>query len=497
MLEIFEILQSPWAMRALIASSLVGTMCGALGAFIVLRNMSLIGDALAHAILPGIVVAFVLVGYSSLGFFIGAVAAGLLTAAAITWIQQRAHTKNDAAIGIVFTAMFALGVIGISKLSKSDGVHLDLKDFLFGNVLGVSNADIQMTTVITVIVLAAITLFYRYLFVSTFQPVVAAVMGIRVNVIHYLLMLLLSFAVVASLRTVGVILVVAMLITPASTALLWSNRLKSVIALSALLGLASAVSGLILAIYLDTTPGPAMAVVVTLFYLISMMVSPEKGLIFTFFRKRKMTRKIELEDLMKRTFHLQNKKSNSLENLVDALGWNASKVRRTAQVLQQKKWGLWQGDQLHLTPSGTELALGLIRAHRLYESYLVQDVGLEEGQIHEEAERLEHILTDDQVDALDKYLGYPEQDPHGSPIPEASGSNRTYLSDATQESQVTISSRQRNVFVTNQLWKMGLTPGEPISILDKQEDQMTIKSSEGDSYTIDSDLCSQIEIQTQ
>ena len=136
------IFEYEWFIRALIASSMVGIMCGVLGCFIVLRNMSLIGDALAHAILPGIVVVFPIVGYSPLGFFTGAVIAGLLTAVAITWIQHNVKTKNDAAIGIVFTAMFSIGVIGISWISKNEGVHLDLKDFLFGNILGISNEDI-------------------------------------------------------------------------------------------------------------------------------------------------------------------------------------------------------------------------------------------------------------------------------------------------------------------------------------------------------------------
>jgi ABC-type Mn2+/Zn2+ transport system permease subunit len=123
--NLFSILQQEWAIRALLASSMVGLMCGMLGCFIVLRNMALIGDALAHAILPGVVVAFVVVGYSTIGFFAGSVVAGLLSAAGITWIQHHVKTKNDAAIGIVFTSMFALGVIGISSVSR-EGVHLDL-----------------------------------------------------------------------------------------------------------------------------------------------------------------------------------------------------------------------------------------------------------------------------------------------------------------------------------------------------------------------------------
>ncbi len=200
MSELLEILQQEWAIRALIASSLVGVMCGVLGCFIVLRNMSLVGDALAHAILPGVVFAFVIVGYSALGFFTGAVIAGLLTALGITWIQHNVGTKNDAAIGIVFTAMFSIGVMGISYISRNEGVHLDLKDFLFGNVLGVANSDLYLTTGVTVYVVISVIVFYRYLFVSTFQPVIAETMGIPVQLIHYFLMLLLSFAVVASLQ---------------------------------------------------------------------------------------------------------------------------------------------------------------------------------------------------------------------------------------------------------------------------------------------------------
>ena len=149
------------------ASSMVGLMCSILGCFIVLRNMSLIGDALAHAILPGVVVAFIFVGNSAIGFFAGSVIAGLISAFGITWLQQNVKTKNDAAIGIVFTAMFSIGVMGISRISKNDGVHLDLKDFLFGQVMGVSNEDLYLTAFITVYVILSIIVFYRYLFDAT------------------------------------------------------------------------------------------------------------------------------------------------------------------------------------------------------------------------------------------------------------------------------------------------------------------------------------------
>lgn len=308
-----------WAPRAFMAASMVGIMCGVLGCFVVLRNMSLIGDALSHAVLPGVVFAFIgvsllgqvflceglsiqeceatLKSYQSIAFFLGSVIAALLAAVFITWIQRNVRTENDAAIGIVFTTMFSIGVIGISAISKGHGVHLDLKDMLFGNILGVSNEDLWITIIVAFIVVGSVILFYRQLFATTFQPVVAETMGIRTNAIHYLLMLVLSFAVVASMRMVGVILVVAMLITPAATALLLSDRLKQVIVLSGFLGFISAAIGVNLAIILDTTPGPAIVVTSTMLYILAVIFSPKKGLIVKSLNKQKVKSALEQEQV--------------------------------------------------------------------------------------------------------------------------------------------------------------------------------------------------------
>lgn len=412
---ILSILQQEWAIRALIASSLVGLMCGVLGCFIVLRNMSLVGDALSHAILPGVVFAFMIVGYSAMGFFVGAVIAGLVAAVAITWIQQKVKTKNDAAVGIVFTAMFSVGVMGISWISRNEGVHLDLKDFLFGNVLGVANADLYLTAGITVYVIASIIVLYRYLFATTFQPVIAETMGISVKMIHYFLMLLLSFAVVAALQTVGVILVVAMLITPASTALLLSNRLQVVLVIAGAVGLASAVIGLLAAILFETTPGPAMAVVATLCYLLAVGFAPEKGLIFQVLRKMHLRRRIEIEDLIKQAFHLQQAGGLTVESLAKQLGWGALKIRRRLSVLSDK--GLIDKEKMELTAGGLTAGRKLVRAHRLWETYLADQVGLSGEQVHDEAEYFEHLLSEELLDEVDVTLGYPQIDPHGEPIP--------------------------------------------------------------------------------
>ena len=452
-------------MRALIASSMVGLMCGVLGCFIVLRNMSLIGDALSHAILPGVVFAFMIVGYSALGFFVGSVAAGLATAFLITWIQHNVGTKNDAAVGIVFTAMFSIGVMGISWISRNEGVHLDLKDFLFGNVLGVSNQDLILTSAVAVYVFISIIVFYRQLFVTTFQPVIAQAMGISIKMIHYFLMLLLSFAVVASLQTVGVILVVAMLITPASTALLLSSRLRWVLVISALVGLASAILGLLAAIVFETTPGPAMAVTATSLYLLAVIFAPEKGVLFKTIQRRRVRRRVQQEDILKQAYRLQEAGAFSLERLEQQLNLSRRALQSGLRSLRRRGWVSKQ--KLELTPEGVQAAKRLVRAHRLWETYLADRIGLKAEQIHDEAEQYEHHLTDEILDEVDRVLGFPALDPHGSPIPTKTGLPGRPLSRLSAGETGRISHHQGNEQVTVRLWELGLVPGACFSIRQK------------------------------
>jgi ABC-type Mn2+/Zn2+ transport system permease subunit len=189
--------------------------------------------------------------------------------------------------------MFAIGVIGISALSKGSGVHLDLKDMLFGNVLGVSDSDLFITSLVAVFVIGSVAVLYHRLFATTFQPVVAQTMGINVSRIHYFLMLVLSFSVVASLRTVGVILVVAMLVTPSATALLLAQRLQRVIVLSGVIGFLAAFVGINVAILVDTTPGPAIVVTATVFYILAVFFAPEKGVLARWLNRRKIRADIE------------------------------------------------------------------------------------------------------------------------------------------------------------------------------------------------------------
>ncbi len=413
-----DFLLSELGMRCLIISILVGIMCGMLGCFIVIRNMSMIGDALSHAILPGIVISFILIGYSTIGFFIGSVSAGLLSAFLITWLQQKVRVKNDAAIGIVFTFMFALGVIGISWLSGKEGVHLDLKDFLFGNLLSVSSEDLLLTLSMSILVISVVLVFYRPLFLTSFQPVLSGTLGINSSFIHYLLMFLLSLVVVASLRSVGVILVVSMLITPASAALLLADRLSKVMFIASLLGAISAIFGLLLSIVFDFPVGPSMAVMTTLLYFIIAVCAPKRGFLPKWISRQKLTRRIIIEDILKRTYKSGTNEQFTIPQLAEHTGHSSRVLSRWLKKLVQLGLFSHSNGLFQLTYEGMSKATHLIRAHRLWETYLVEELGLSSDQIHEDAEHIEHYLSDEDMTKLDERLGYPDTDPHGSPIPK-------------------------------------------------------------------------------
>lgn len=492
MQELLSTLTEPFAIRAMIACSLVGIMCGIIGCFIVLRNMSLIGDALSHAILPGIFVSFILVGYSTLGFFIGSVSAGILSAFLITWIQHNVKTKNDASIGIVFTVMFSLGVIGISWLNNEQGAHLDLSDFLFGNALGVSDEDLLLTAIVTVYTIISVVIFYRYLFITTFQPTIAATMGISVKVVHYFLMLLLSFAVVAALRTVGVILVVAMLITPSATALLLTNKLKIVLVISAFLGLLSAILGMVLSILFNTPPGPMMVVVATSLYVIAVIFSPEKGLLFRWIRRIAQSNKIEREDILKCAFKFIDDKSLSFDQIGQYLGLSIAKVKNHTKSLEKDGYLINDGG-VNLTYKGREKAEALVRAHRLWESYQVQRMGLSEAQIHEEADRLEHHLSEEILDLVDQKLGYPSTDPHGSPIPPKVIQPKFSLLDMRMGIKYMIQKDQISDQVESELWELDLVAGSVISKVKSKADMVTIKHGKN-SLEIPAKIASKINV---
>ncbi|HOB72971.1 MAG TPA: metal ABC transporter permease [Phycisphaerae bacterium] len=405
----------------LVVSTLIGATLGLVGCFVVLRRMALLGDALSHAVLPGVVIAFLIInsavgtlsgGAGVWGLFGGALLAGLITSLGINLVARHSRAKEDAAIGIVFTAMFGLGVILIGRLPK--GTHFDLACFLFGEPLAIGRDDLITACIISPLVIGAIVLFYRPLKLLSFDPQMAAASGVPVLFVHYLLMGLLAATVVAALRSVGVIMSVAMLITPAAIAYQLTNRLVIMLVISAAAGAVSAAVGMVLAFLFNVPPGPAMVLVATGLFAMSMVLAPEYGLLAKALRRRRIRRHILEEDVLKSLTHLPP--GADLPAIQGLVGRHVGheQINATLAGLAADGLVLREAGRSTLSEAGRKRAEQLVRAHRLWETYLAEH-NVPEDMLHEVAERLEH--AHDLSEELADELGHPEVDPHGEPIP--------------------------------------------------------------------------------
>ncbi|MCC5882225.1 MAG: metal ABC transporter permease [Halomonas sp.] len=268
--------------RALLTSVLVGAICGLLSCYVVLKRWSLLGDAISHAVLPGVAIAYLL-GWP---FFIGAFITGALTSLGIGALERHTRIKADAAMGLMFTAAFALGIVIISKIATS--THL--MHILFGNVLGVQTGALVLTLLASLVAVLVIWLAYRPLLLYTFDPQQAQALGFNTSLIHYGLILLLTLTIVASLETVGIILVVAMLITPGATAHLLTDRFPTMLAISVGVGVISAVVGLVLSVSLDVASGGAIVLVASSLFVVALLAAPKHGLVARQWRRWRLNR---------------------------------------------------------------------------------------------------------------------------------------------------------------------------------------------------------------
>lgn len=276
MAEILQLLVEPFSyafmQRGLGAALIVGVVCPVLGTYVVLRGMAFFGDALAHIILPGVVIAFLL-GWP---LAVGALIVGVLAALAIGAISRRTEIQEDAAIGVVFAGAFALGVALIS-LQRSYAV--DLAHILFGNLLGISTTDLWLMGALGILVLAGILVFYKEFLVLSFDPTLARTLRLPVNFLQNLLLILLAVVIVISIQAVGVALVLAMLVTPASAAYLITRRLPPMMLLSAALGAGGAILGLYVSYYADMASGPAIVLVETAFFALALVTNPRRSVL--------------------------------------------------------------------------------------------------------------------------------------------------------------------------------------------------------------------------
>ncbi|MGP6159623.1 MAG: metal ABC transporter permease [Vulcanimicrobiaceae bacterium] len=260
---IFAPFQYEFMQRAFVAALVVGTLCSTIGTYVVLRKLSFIGDGIAHASFAGIVVAYL----RGLDYYIGAAIVAVVTALGIGYVNRRGKVSLDTAIGVLFTGAFALGVFLMSRLPS---YNVDLQGFLFGNILAVSRQDLVLTLVLAAIVAVTLFFLYRPLLYTSFDPVVAEASGIRAAFVDYMLLVLLALTIVISLEAVGIVLVAALLVTPAATAYQFTRRFNAMLALSGAIGAFCAVVGLYASYYLHAASGATIVLLVTVLFFVGL-----------------------------------------------------------------------------------------------------------------------------------------------------------------------------------------------------------------------------------
>ncbi len=421
----------------IIVAGILGSVSAALlGNFLVLRRMSLLGDAISHAVLPGLAAAFFLSGSrTSWVMFAGAVVSGILTAMLTHWIRNQGKIDEGASMGVVFTTLFALGLVLI--VQAADYVDLDPGCVLYGSIettpfdtIPVFQHEVPRVVVtlscVLVLNLLFVLAFYKELKLSSFDPSLATTSGFNASFLHYLLMTLVAITTVACFESVGNILVVAMLIVPATTALLLSERLGTVILLSALIASLAAVLGHLGAITIpkyfgfgSSTTAGMMAVAGGCIFFIVSLFAPRSGVIVRWTRRKCLGLKILSEDIVSAIYRFEERGQmkvtmNELSSILIANPWSL------------KLAGWWQLQRglirrengfAMLTERGREAARGLVRTHRLWESYLVEQAGSAIERIHMQAERLEHFTDEELQKQLQRAGGDSKLDPHGREIP--------------------------------------------------------------------------------
>lgn len=263
--------QYDYTLTAMWVCALIGGVCGLLSGFITLKGWSLMGDALSHAVVPGVAIAYII----GVPFALGAFTSGLLAAGAMAFVKMKTPVREDAVIGIVFTSFFALGLLLISIYPS----RVDLKGIIFGNILGIADSDIRQVVIVALICLGVIALKWRDLLLFCFDPNQARTLGLRAGFLHVLLLLLLSATAVAALQAVGAILVIAVLVTPGATAYLLTDRFGVMLLLGAGIGAVTSFIGAYSSYFINSEPGGCIVVLQTLVFLIALVFAPKHGLI--------------------------------------------------------------------------------------------------------------------------------------------------------------------------------------------------------------------------
>lgn len=413
----------------LLGSVLLGAVAGLVGSFAYLQKRALLGDALAHAALPGVVIGFLVAGGKTpLALLLGAAATAWVGARAIDWITLRTKLKQDASVAIVLSVFFAIGVVLLSLVQKhGDAAQSGLSTFLFGHAASLLPSDVKTFAIFGLISLIILGALYKELKAITFDRRFAQATGLPVKWLEFAMTTLIVAATVIGLQAVGVVMMSALLITPAAAARLWSNRLSRMLAIAAGIGILSGVAGTLISYSAPRMPtGPWIVLVATALFVISFLLAPQRGMLARVISFNQLRARTHEENLLKAFYQLGEQHGAIAGTLTTAELARSRNLSGKAfpsalKKLRHKGWIEESREGYRLTEAGKTESARVVRLHRLWEVYLREYLHLPADHVHSGAEQMEHVLTPELEQELEAFLAKPKVDPHGAPIPYEEG----------------------------------------------------------------------------
>jgi manganese/zinc/iron transport system permease protein len=425
----FWTFSDPNAVWVLLGSTLLGFAAGFLGCFPFLKKRALVGDALAHAALPGVTTAFLLFQSKTLFLLLsGAVVSCLIAYFVIDYLVRYTRVKEDSAFAMVLSVFFALGIFQLTLIQKLPSAsQAGLDKFLFGQAGALVGSDVYLLISVSVALVLVVLLFYRGLKYVTFDAVFCRAIGVPVDRYEFLLALLVVVTVAVGMQLVGVVLMAAALLIPPSAARYWTDDLRKMLLLSGLFGGVAGAFGAFVSYTAPRMPtGPWMVIGCVLFFAVSVLFAPKRGAFARFMKLLNYKRRLHEENVLRSLYLAAGEGSYQSEQVVDAskvLQHRSISVRQFEKVTDRLgRKGLIQrvGGGVALNKSGFEYAERLTRLHRLWELYLTEQTSIAADHVHDDAEEIEHILTEELEAEILRELGVVAEDPHGKVIPGGS-----------------------------------------------------------------------------
>ena len=414
----------PIFLKVVVGTTLLASSSAVVGTFSYLKGQSLVGDAIAHALLPGVVLAFMLGDGRNPAYLIfGALVSGLIAHYGIAFIQNRTKLKSDTAVSLVLSTFFGFGIMLMSVVQqRGQGQQAGLERYLLGKAAAITMLDVYVFSALALVLLLGVALFYKGFQLMTFNQDFAAAIGLPVGLIRVTFTVLTVLAVTIGIQTVGVVLMAALLITPAAAARAWTKSLPQMILLAAVFSAVSAIVGTLISSSIAKMPtGPWIVIILGLIGFTSLFIAPEKGWLFKRKRAFKNRSKTNRENIMKLMYRQEEKcgTGNKLTSfqILSIRAMREDLLRVGLKNLKKRLWIIEHIDGFTLTDLGRIEGRRVVRLHRLWELYLTERLGMAPDHIHPQAETMEHVITPEIEALLIKELGVPERDPHESLIP--------------------------------------------------------------------------------